>query len=329
MGLTPGSLAKILEIRPVDNGFQTLQLQMMNGAMNGQNLWLQYQMANSPFRFFNNGQLAQRPYPNERLEVTRSTPAYRSEEELALSSVNAGSKAVEKINEAVCSECELKMIATAGQMKDLNSQASDSAGLGCMSNVETGSAELCRAGSPKGGMSEFLKKPIEQFQIRSNTRAWRFHFRDKARQDMGITVEDEKFGAEIILIPRKVLPSVRKIGNELHVTLATGEIAIYDDSTGKIKSGVLSESTVSNSKAPKIEYSGIGVMIQVRGQDNVQTGTYLATAKEAVISKKGQKDCVVDPSELWPDRKRDNSKSHFKFAKDEDFDRWLKSKCGF
>lgn len=189
--------------------------------------------------------------------------------------------------------------------------------------------------------ADVQKMQHEGFHIRGyhknveNARSWEFHHENRAKQDIGVTVMDGYYfgrgktsASELMFFPRKQVQQYTKKDGAIEVTLANGELLRFNSATGKIDSGVLTETKMVRGKTPLFAYKGAGVMIQMSGMEGDGL-SHTETAKNAVITKKGFKPCVVPASELWPQRKTGKA-NNFRFATDEGLDKWLKqSNCGF
>lgn len=154
-------------------------------------------------------------------------------------------------------------------------------------------------------------------------REWRFYSPGQARQDIGFSISDandehvsQSKETYMMVFPRRYLPSTRVEGGQQIVTLATGEKVVFDAKTKRIVSGAL-----TNEKT----YSGPNVVVRVDG-----TGNDPRFSKSTVTITKNGKTCKgkVPAKGLWPDQS-DNSKLHFKYASDTEFDEFLKKTCGF
>lgn len=106
----------------------------------------------------------------------------------------------------------------------------------------------------------------------------------------------------VFLLPRKGIPEAITIGDEIHVTLQTGEVVIYDRSTKKIKSGALTEGPSDPSKdrftrrPPNIHYSGKGISIRV--DHRYEHPTSAAGDPIAEVKQNGRS-CNVPREKLW------------------------------
>lgn len=334
--LPPKTRGKIISITNFKTGNKGLFIEIQEGPFKGEKFWVYYNSNKPAITILEGDKTVSGPKAGLTAETQKNTKAYRPATEVALKSIEKAQGAVSELGR--CDICRLMESTTAGHMNDYNSKYPDSTGLGCMGIKESGSVEFCR--SSEGISKEqilngsFQSRAIEQFQIhasegsRSQDRVWKVHFRSQARQDLGISIEDSSYGAEIMLFPRARIPHVEVEGPDLKVTLPTGELVRFDQNTGRIKSGVLSDNPPTGKAPPQISYSGSGVMLQVKGHD-VPSATFLQSAPEVLITKKGHSPCTASTSELWPDRKQNGKPNHFRFARDEDFNTWLKTKCPF
>lgn len=161
-------------------------------------------------------------------------------------------------------------------------------------------------------------------------REWNFVTEDSSKRETYLWVTDDSgsgylsglMESVILIVPRKMKPSISAIGDELHVTLTTGEKVIYDKKTKIIKAGVLSEGKVDlnpnrfERKFAPINYSGSGISIRVnkRGEDP------RLIPGNAVITQNG-KSCQVPAKDLW------DTKADFKYSDDKKLLDFLNTKC--
>lgn len=162
-------------------------------------------------------------------------------------------------------------------------------------------------------------------------RSWAFVTRDGSKQESYLWVTDDAGSGKlsqlmesvILIVPRKVQPTVEIVGNDMVVTLPTGEKVIYDKMTKVIKSGVIKEGKVDldpnrfNRKFAPVSYSGSGISIRVdkRGEDPRLLGG------SATINQNGVT-CKVPVTELW------TSDANFKYGDDAKLLSFLNTKCG-
>lgn len=177
------------------------------------------------------------------------------------------------------------------------------------------------------GPNEVAGSPIDPNE--KTERQWKFVNDDGSRRETYIWVTDDAgsgylsqlMESVILIVPRKMKPSVEAVGDELHVTLTTGEKVIYDKATRLIKGGVLKEGKVDlnpdrfKRKFAPISYSGTGISIRVdkRGEDP------RLIPGNAVITQNG-KTCQVPAKQLW-------NETDFRFADDKGLVDFLNSKC--
>jgi hypothetical protein len=190
----------------------------------------------------------------------------------------------------------------------------------------------------------------ERYDIGRNllfTRDFQFHFDDRARQDIHLAITDwapapdrqfrlsDLMNSVILFFPRTYLPAITNAGDRTIVTLPTGETVEFDAVTREILGGALSEDPVdlSTSRAartfPRIFYNGGGVIVRAnaRGADpRIATSATILNGSAAECSAgAGPCQCQVPARELW----QQSGAVRFKFPADAEFDRYLRSRCGF
>ena len=191
----------------------------------------------------------------------------------------------------------------------------------------------------------------ERYDIEKNrlfTRDFQFHFENRARQDIHLFVTDwapsrdrqfrlsELMNSIMLFFPRNYLPSITNTAERLVVTLPTGEEVEFDARSREVRGGVLSEGVVdlnpdkSVRGFPAINYTGKGVMVRAnaRGTDprigttaTIITGSVDPNCQRGVNCNR----CEVPAKELWAQ----TGSARFKFSTDQEFDRYLSSRCGF
>jgi hypothetical protein len=190
----------------------------------------------------------------------------------------------------------------------------------------------------------------ERYDIEKNrlfTRDFQFHFQDRARQDIHLLLTDwapsrdkqfrlsELMNSIMLFFPRNYLPAIAGSGGHYVVTLPTGEEVKFDAVTREVLGGVFAEAPVdlhpdkTARKFPAVSYTGKGVMIRAnaRGTDP-RLGTIATITSGSQASNcegMGCNRCQVPSKELW----EQNGAVRFKFATDEEFDRYLSLRCGF
>jgi hypothetical protein len=191
----------------------------------------------------------------------------------------------------------------------------------------------------------------ERYDIEKNrlfTRDFQFHFENRARQDIHLFVTDwapsrdrqfrlsELMNSVMLFFPRNYLPSITNAGERFVVTLPTGEEVEFDARSREVKRGVLSEGVVdlnpnkSVRAFPAINYTGKGVMVRAnaRGSDpRIGTTATIISGSADPNCQRGVNcnRCEVPAKELWAQ----TGSARFKFSTDQEFDRYLLSRCGF
>lgn len=164
-------------------------------------------------------------------------------------------------------------------------------------------------------------------------RDWKFFSEDNSRQETFLWVTDDPASGRtsdlmdsmIMIVPRKMVPTAEAIGDELVVTLTTGEKVVYDKNTKMVKDGVIKEGRLDTStnretrKFADLTYSGTGIAIRInhRGEDP------RLFSQSATVTQNG-KSCTVPTAQLWNRNEQDPS---FKFADDANLIKFLNQKC--
>jgi hypothetical protein len=180
------------------------------------------------------------------------------------------------------------------------------------------------------------------------TRDFQFHFDDRARQDIYLFVSDwapsqdkqfrlsEVMNSIMVFFPRHYLPAIRSSGRRYIITLPTGEQVEFHATTREVLGGVFAETGVDLNpdrrarKFPGIDYVGKGLVVRAdaRGTDpRIQNRATISTKGPLTDCEKGAacNQCQVPSQELW----HQNGPVRFKFSTDQEFDRYLLSRCGF
>jgi hypothetical protein len=180
------------------------------------------------------------------------------------------------------------------------------------------------------------------------TRDFQFRFDDRARQDIQLFISDwapsrdkqfrlsEIMNSILHFFPRSYLPAISGSDSRYVVTLPTGEQVEFDAKTREIVGGVFAETVVDLNpdraarKFPGVNYVGKGVVVRAnaRGTDprmgsmaTITTGTPAADCDKGTACNQ----CQVPSKELW----HQNGPVRFRFSTDQEFDRYLLSRCGF
>jgi hypothetical protein len=180
------------------------------------------------------------------------------------------------------------------------------------------------------------------------TRDFQFRFDDRARQDIQLFISDwapsrdKQFrlsglmNSVLHFFPRNYLPAILGSDARYVVTLPTGEQVEFDAKTREILGGVFSETAVDLNpdraarKFPGVNYVGKGVVVRAnaRGTDpRIGNRATITTGTPASDCDKGAacSQCEVPSKELW----HQNGAVRFRFSTDQEFDRYLSSRCGF
>lgn len=198
------------------------------------------------------------------------------------------------------------------------------------------------------GGNRILPPRRDPLKNRLFTRDFQFRFDERARQDIHLYVADwapsrdgqfrlsELMNSVLYFFPRHYLPAIVNFKDRNVVTLPTGEEVEFDARSGEIVAGVFSEMPVDLDSGPAarrfpgIEYRGRGVSVRAdaRGSDpRIGTTAVITTGTPSEGCPKGAacSRCQVPSRELW----EQSGAVRFRFAGDEEFDRFLLSRCGF
>jgi hypothetical protein len=180
------------------------------------------------------------------------------------------------------------------------------------------------------------------------TRDFQFHFDDRARQDIYLFLSDwapsqdkqfrlsEIMNSIMVFFPRHYLPAIRSSGPRYIVTLPTGEQVEFHATTREVLGGVFAETGVDLNpdkrarKFPGIDYIGKGLVVRADGRGidpRIRNRATISSKAPLTDCEKGAgcSQCQVPSQELW----HQNGPVRFKFSTDQEFDRYLLSRCGF
>ncbi len=179
-------------------------------------------------------------------------------------------------------------------------------------------------------------------------RDFQFRFDDRARQDIYLMVTDwapsrdrqfrlsELMYSLMHFFPRSFLPAIVSFNGRNIITLPTGEEVEFNAQTHEVSAGALSEAAVDLNpdrnarKFPAVVYNGKGIVVRAnsRGADprigttaTITNGAPLPTCDKGVACQQ----CQVPARELWDQ----SGAVRFKFATDQEFDRFLLGRCQF
>jgi len=179
-------------------------------------------------------------------------------------------------------------------------------------------------------------------------RDFQFRFDDRARQDIYLIVtdwapsRDRQFRLSELMytlmhfFPRNYLPAIVSFNGRALVTLPTGEEVEFNPQTHEISAGALSEAPVDLNpnrtarRFPAIAYNGKGIVVRTnsRGADpRIGTTATITNGSPPPACDKGAacQLCQVPARELWDQ----TAAMRFKFATDQEFDRFLLANCQF
>ncbi len=179
-------------------------------------------------------------------------------------------------------------------------------------------------------------------------RDFQFRFDERARQDIYLLVTDwapsrdrqfrlsELMNSLMHFFPRSFLPAIVSFNGRNIITLPTGEEVEFNAQTHEILAGALSEAAVDLNpdrnarKFPAIVYNGKGIVVRTnsRGADpRIGTTATITNGAPPPTCDKGDAchQCQVPARELW----NQSGAVRFKFATDQEFDRFLLAHCQF
>lgn len=179
-------------------------------------------------------------------------------------------------------------------------------------------------------------------------RDFQFRFDERARQDIFLLVTDwapsrdrqfrlsELMNSLMHFFPRSFLPAIVSFNGRNIITLPTGEEVEFNAQTHEIVSGALIEAGVDLNpdrnarKFPAIVYNGKGIVVRAnaRGADpRIGTSATITNGSPAPTCDKGAacQQCQVPAQKLWDQ----TGAVRFKFATDQEFDRFLLVNCQF
>lgn len=140
-------------------------------------------------------------------------------------------------------------------------------------------------------------------------RVFRFASEDGSMQGTFLDVEDNilpqdsyNVKSRITILPRRQIPSAVVVGNEVRVTLTTGETVVFDAQTNKIKSGALTDGPVDPNtnrharKPPNVNYTGRGISIRTDHRYEVPTS---GAGDQTAEVRQGNRVCQVPRARLY------------------------------
>lgn len=222
-----------------------------------------------------------------------------------------------------------------------------------------GEISVGRGSSALEGMTESFSvenlgdnRIVDAVKNPDSLRNYNFDYLEQARQNLAMGVDDAPNGtishtmhSLFMFFPRKRLPIVQQLSGTINVTLPTGEKIVFQKDSKEIVDGVFLEGPVDVSSDrfkrsfADLKYQGKGVILRAnaRGQ-SPQLGQYeniridreygLTGSLDVLIinGSTGQR-CHRPKSDFW--EPLDVSPIEFKFASDEEFEKYLLIHCGF
>lgn len=374
--LAKGTTGEVLEVKKFSSGNSGIKMKVSSGPKAGESYWVYYNKKNPALSLTDKKHKESttpenlNPKDSPRAELKRTTAAIRDLEEQAVVDTVKSSEVVNQ---------EIKQVLTPPQADcpQISLQTTTPMDNVAESNYnETHLVEPYRdrprvqTGHPTCGSSKLASYSvckrdgqIEEFHISNGgpnkivstneyyiNRSFNFIFDDRAKSDIKLLVSDapDDYTSHttysiMLFFPRSVLPAIKQVGNELHVTLPNREVVRYSAQTKEIIGGVLTEGKMAqdpkSKKAlpPNLKYTGEGVVITASksgdlpyGDIELRDGRSAPSITTATVSKKGHKDCKIPSKDLWyNDQEKNNVLIKPEYATDQGLDSFLKKKCGF
>ncbi|AUN98396.1 hypothetical protein DOM21_09200 [Bacteriovorax stolpii] len=380
--LKKGTTGDVLEIKKFSSGNSGIKIKVTSGTHAGESYWVYYNKNNPAIKLTDKKQkdsttperLNLKDSP--RSETLRDTAAVRDLTESALVQTSMQAQTLTStVNETLTPpvlDCPPKVETKPEvvlssvpednyQVSDLVAPFRDRPGVrqgypGCRNTSSNPIYAVCRVGAetnPPDGFKIFNGGPnaivaTNEYYI---NRTFEFDSPDRARSDMKLMISDAPDDTTshttysiMLFFPRTSLPSIKEVGNELHVTLPNGEAVQYNAKTGEIIGGVLTEGKMAQdpknkNKAfpPAVKYNGSGVVIRADksgdlpyGDIELRDGSSAPSVTIATVSKKGHKDCKIPSKDIWyNDAEKKDVLIRPEYATDAGLDSFLKKKCGF
>ena len=160
------------------------------------------------------------------------------------------------------------------------------------------------------------------------SRDFEFITEDRSKKETYLWITDyngsgkisNRYETIITFLPRLNQPHVEEIGEELLVTLSTGEEVVFDKKYKTLARGVLSENKLNYEGGfVDIKYSGKGVMLRIDAK-----GADPRYSKNLKVIKGDQKPCLIPTNKFWSN----DSFPRFKFSSDEETYQLIEDHCG-
>ncbi|MFA6238410.1 MAG: hypothetical protein WC635_13840 [Bacteriovorax sp.] len=379
--LSKGTKGEILETKKMPSGNYGIKMKVENGPRRGESYWVYYDLKAPKMKLFDAKKREQKPEAvpeqinqSKTGELTVKQEAIREPEETALidAANNAGQVLQNKDAAQIKSPttgADCAPLATTRGLSGVSEDKYTESDLVEPYRETPGAnykhSQVC--GSAAGGWNVCKSRPglqVERFELTNSgpnnivksdvshiNRQMSFEFDERARSEMKLVVSDavDEYTSHItysimLFFPRSVLPAVKKIGDELEVTLPNKEIVRYNAKTKEVIGGVFTEGPIAanpdnkKAKPANLKYTGDGVMIRADksgdlpyGDIELNNGSNAPSVSTATISKKGQRDCKIPSKDIWyTDYNREaNVFIKPELSSDKGLDEFIKKKCGF
>jgi hypothetical protein len=370
--LTKGTKGEILESKKMPSGNFGLKMKVENGPHAGEAYWVYYNVKARLIKLFSDKDTEQTKVSQaKKALLTHDQKAYRAPEEAAVMEAALTAKTLldrKSVADIVLTpkqpDCK-QTLATVTTVKEEDYKETDVVEPYKEVNSSSLQSHSCRSGGLGWDQCKSESGKIEGFKLINNgpnnivktneyyiSREMSFEFEDHARSDLKLIVSDSPDDTTshatysiMMFFPRTVLPAVKRVGDELEVTLPNKEIVRYNANTKEVIGGVFTEGpmkqdpTNRNKAFPaNLKYTGEGVMIRADktgdlpyGDTETNTGAKVPSSSTATVSKKGFKDCKIPAKDIWYTDYNKGSNVFIKpeLASDAGLDAFIKTKCGF
>lgn len=365
--LEKGTRGKVLESKKMPSGNYGIKIKVQNGAHKDLEVWVYHKLENSALALADkNGKVTTEPEQADQVTAQRKIAAI---EDPTSARLKDSVRSVMKLNQKPLAD-KINPIRDCVVRQELSTNMTVPNHDETMSvppfkaRVESSLRSMpCRSFGNGYDICRTENGPIEKFMLANNggnnivkkkeyyiNRTFEFSFEDQARSDMQLMISDspDDFTSHatysvMVFFPRTYLPSVKKNGDVLDVTLPNGEKVQYNANTREVIGGVFTETPMAQdergkAKPPGIKYTGAGVVIRAdksgdlpMGDVEDSQGNRKPSPVIATISKKGFNDCKVPSKDIWYTdyNKGNNVLMKAELATDQGFDDFVRKKCGF
>lgn len=367
--LPKGTRGEVIELKKMPSGNFGIKIKIENGPKKNQSYWVYYNLKKPLIKILDSKNKIEKSdniAKAKKAELITKQIAYRELEEKNDIETTESTTIEESVIE-ISKQLDRQTIMPEEQKISANCPPNESQELkldeiGPMQEIATSPLHPLRC-SPSGfgweQCSSTIDNKIEGFKVINNgpnsviktseyyiDRTMSFEFSDRARSDMKLLVSDspdEKTShttySIMLFFPRSVLPTIKRVGDELEVTLPNKEIVRYNANTREIIGGVFTEGPIAkHGIAPNIKYKGNGVMIRADktgdlpyGDIEKKDGKKAPSISTATISKKGFSDCKIKSDDIWYTDYQKDGQVFIKpnLSNDQGMDKFIKERCGF